>query len=137
LASHAKVHQIEATATELTANLDKFQSVAELYDFLSGPLLLLAQNKISPRADVLAYLTNQLLRNSTNMQNEADAALKKQPAWIIIDVGRPAIPFATINRTPRTGSDSPSPQPVRKTVWRFARCAARPEGMARAAQRRD
>jgi hypothetical protein len=60
---HAKAHQIEATATELTANLDKFKSVAELHDFLSRLLLLLAQNKISPRrAAVLAYITNQLLR---------------------------------------------------------------------------
>ncbi len=90
---HAKAHQIEATATELTANLDKFKSVAELHDFLSRLLLLLAQNKISPRrAAVLAYITNQLLRTINDMQSQADATLKKQPVQIIIDVDRPGKP---------------------------------------------
>ena len=90
---HAKAHQIEATATELTANLDKFKSVAELHDFLSRLLLLLAQNKISPRrAAVLAYITNQLLRTIHTMESDAAAAAKKQPVQIIIDVERPGRP---------------------------------------------
>ena len=90
---HAKAHQIDATATELTANLDKFKSVAELHDFLSRLLLLLAQNKISPRrAAVLAYITNQLLRTINEMQSQADAAKKNQPVQIIIDVERPGAP---------------------------------------------
>ena len=87
---HAKAHQIETTATELTANLGKFQSVAELHDFLARLLLLLAQNKISPRrAAVLAYITNQLLRTINDMQSQADATLKKEPARIVIDMPRP------------------------------------------------
>jgi hypothetical protein len=88
--SHAKAQQIAATATELTANLDKFKSVEELHDFLSRLLLLLAQNKISPRrAAVLAYITNQLLRTITEIQSQADAAAKKKPIQIVIDVPRP------------------------------------------------
>jgi thiamine pyrophosphate-dependent acetolactate synthase large subunit-like protein len=99
---HAKAHQIEATATELTANLDKFKSVAELHDFLSRLLLLLAQNKISPRrAAVLAYITNQLLRTINEMQSQADAAQKKQPVQIIIDVDRPGAPVYDDESSPR------------------------------------
>ena len=90
---HAKLHRIEATATELTANLDQFRSVAELHDFLSRLLLLVAQNKISPRrAAVLAYITNQLLRTIHTMESDAAAAVKKQPVQIIIDVERPGRP---------------------------------------------
>jgi len=101
---HAKAHQIEATATELTANLDKFKSVAELHDFLSRLLLLLAQNKISPRrAAVLAYITNQLLRTINEMQSQADAAQKKQPVQIIIDVDRPGKPVYDDPSDPPTG----------------------------------
>jgi hypothetical protein len=50
-------------ASTLTANLDDFTSAAQINDFLSRLLLLLAQDKISTRrAAVLAYITNQLLR---------------------------------------------------------------------------
>jgi hypothetical protein len=101
---HAKARQIEATATELTANLDKFKSLAELHDLLSRLLLLLAQNKISPRrAVVLAYITNQLLRTINNLQNAADAALKKQPVQIIIDVDRPGNPVYDDPSNPTNG----------------------------------
>ena len=101
---HAKAHQIQATATELTANLDKFKSVAELHDFLSRLLLLLAQNKISPRrAAVLAYITNQLLRTINEMQSQADAAQKKQPVQIIIDVDRPGYPVYDDQSNPTNG----------------------------------
>ncbi len=119
----------EATATELTANFDKFQSVAELHDFLSRLLLLLAQDKISPRrAAVLAYITNQRLRTINDMQSQADAALKKQPVQIIIDVHRPGYPVYD----DRTGSDSPSLQPVRKTVSDLYVASACQEGVAHA-----
>ena len=101
---HAKAHQIEATATELTANLDKFKSVAELHDFLSRLLLPLAQNKISPRRTaVLAYITNQLLRTINEMQRQADAAQKKQPVQIIIDVDRPGAPVYVDESNPTNG----------------------------------
>ena len=50
-------------ASTLTASLDDFASAAQINDFLSRLLLLLAQDKISTRrAAVLAYITNQLLR---------------------------------------------------------------------------
>ena len=49
-------------ASTLTVNLDDFTSAAQINDFLSRLLLLLAQDKISTRrAAVLAYITNQLL----------------------------------------------------------------------------
>jgi hypothetical protein len=52
-------------ASTLIANLDDFTSAAQINNFLSRLLLLLAQDKISNRrAAVLAYVTNQLLRTS-------------------------------------------------------------------------
>jgi hypothetical protein len=78
-AHHAKLQRIEATATELTINLTEFKSAAALNDFLSRLLLLLAQNKISPRrAAVLAYITNQLLRTVTVIQHESAQAAEVQ-----------------------------------------------------------
>ncbi len=95
--AHAKLQRVEETATELTANLTTFKSAEELNDFLSRLLLLLAQNKISPRrAAVLAYITNQLLRTVAVIHQrnaEAQAALKaadeKEVRRIVIDMERP------------------------------------------------
>jgi hypothetical protein len=47
-------------ASTLTPNLDDFTSAAQINDFLSRLLLLLAQDKISTRrAAVLAYITDR------------------------------------------------------------------------------
>jgi hypothetical protein len=47
----------------LTGGLQQFTSPGAVNDFLSRLLLLLAENRISPRrAAVLAYITNQILR---------------------------------------------------------------------------
>jgi len=49
-------------------------------------LLLLAQNKISPRrASVLAYITNQLLRTVVVINHK----VSREPEQIIVDVARP------------------------------------------------
>jgi hypothetical protein len=70
-------------ASTLTANLDDFTSAAQINDFLSRLLLLLAQDKISTRrAAVLAYITNQLLRTlpaidrELNPKDDLDAPVK-------------------------------------------------------------
>jgi len=72
------------TATTLTANLTDFTSAAEINDFLSRLLLLLAQNRISPRkAAVLTYIASQLLRTLP--------AIDKQGGGpeVIVDMQRP------------------------------------------------
>jgi len=73
-------------ASTLTANLDDFTSAAQINDFLSRLLLLLAQDKISTRrAAVLAYITNQLLRTLPAIAKEENA----QPTTFIFDAPRP------------------------------------------------
>jgi len=78
-------------AATLTAGLGEFTSPAPINDFLSRLLLLLAQNRISPRrAAVLAYITNQLLRTVSAMEKEAeDNDPKNAPVKIIWDIPRP------------------------------------------------
>ena len=79
----------DLTAT-LTSGLEKFNSPAAVNDFLSRLLLLLSQDRISPRrAAVLAYITNQILRSVYAM--EAEAERNKEPANIeyVIECPRP------------------------------------------------
>ena len=72
-------------ASTLTANLDDFTSAAQINNFLSRLLLLLAQDKISTRrAAVLAYITNQLLRTLPAIAKEND-----EPAQIVFDMPGP------------------------------------------------
>jgi hypothetical protein len=87
---HAKFDERQQEAADLsyvlTGGLDEFKSPAAINDFLSRLLLLLAQDRISPRrAAVLAYITNQLLRTITAMEQETAAAQdpKKPPVNII------------------------------------------------------
>ena len=73
-------------ASTLTINLDDFTSAAQINDFLSRLLLLLAQDKISTRrAAVLAYITNQLLRTLPAIAKEENA----EPTQIIFDMPGP------------------------------------------------
>jgi hypothetical protein len=73
-------------ASTLTANLDDFTSAAQINDFLSRLLLLIAQGKISTRrAAVLAYITNQLLRTHPAIAKEENA----EPTQIIFDMPGP------------------------------------------------
>ena len=81
-------HSSEVAST-LTANLDDFTSAAQINDFLSRLLLLLAQDKISTRrAAVLAYITNQLLHSHRAIDRERDGQ-DAEPQRIIIDMPRP------------------------------------------------
>ena len=78
-------------AAALTEGLAEFTSAAPLNDFLSRLLLLLAQDRISSRrAAVLAYITNQLLRTVSVMEQEAATKnSKKGPVKIIWDIPGP------------------------------------------------
>ena len=91
--SHAKLPENQRepadVAATLTANLTEFKSAVPINDFLSRLLLLLAQNRISPRrAAVLAYITNQLLRTLPAI-NAEQAAAEDAPQEIIFDMPRP------------------------------------------------
>jgi hypothetical protein len=92
---HAKLpeNQMEpaATAATLTADLKEFRSAIPINDFLARLLLLLAQQKISPRrAAVLAYITNQLLRTLPAIDRELDPPSDKDESTEIIwDMPRP------------------------------------------------
>ena len=93
--SHAKLsanrRQAADLSATLTGGLDEFTSPAAINDFLSRLLLLLAQNRISPRrAAVLAYITNQLLRTLSAMEKEAeDHGPKKTLVKVIWDLPGP------------------------------------------------
>ena len=93
--NHARLpenqHEPADTAASLTANLKEFRSAIPINDFLARLLLLLAEQKISPRrAAVLAYITNQLLRTLPAIDRELN--LKEDPnapAAFIFDAPRP------------------------------------------------
>jgi hypothetical protein len=70
----ANQHDAAEIASTLTVNLTDFTSAAQINDFLSRRLLLLAQDKISARrAAVLAYITNRLLRTLFAIAKEENA----------------------------------------------------------------
>ena len=79
------------TAASLTADLKEFRSAIPINDFLARLLLLLAENKISPRrAAVLAYITNQLLRTLPAIDAELNPKPgKDEPCQIIFDMPGP------------------------------------------------
>ncbi len=105
-ANHARLveNQRESadTAASLTADLKEFRSAIPINDFLARLLLLLAENKISPRrAAVLAYITNQLLRTLPAIDRELNPKEDpNEPAEIIFDAPRP------------DRSEQPEPQPT-------------------------
>ena len=90
------------TAVALTADLKEFRSAIPINEFLARLLLLLAENKISPRrAAVLAYITNQLLRTLPAIDHELKPG-KDEAVEIIFDMPGP-------NRDPET---DPKPEPA-------------------------
>jgi hypothetical protein len=90
------------TAAALTADLKEFRSALPINDFLARLLLLLAENKISPRrAAVLAYITNQLLRTLPVIDRELNPKEDPNaPVEFIFDAPRP------------DRSEQPEPQPT-------------------------
>jgi hypothetical protein len=92
-------------ASTLTVNLDDFTSAAQINDFLSRLLLLLAQDKISTRrAAVLAYITNQLLRTLPAIAKEENA----EPTQIIFDMPGPERDRPVPDQNPMQPTASPS-----------------------------
>ena len=99
---HAKLPQNRVAAADLadtlTAGLGEFHSAANINDFLSRLLLLVAQDRISPRrAAVLAYITNQLLRTVAALDRENKP--QHQHPTIIWDMPGPPRPRATTSST--------------------------------------
>ena len=104
--SHARLPQNQPdpaeTAATLTANLDDFTSAAQVNDFLSRLLLLLAQDKISTRrAAVLTYIASQLLRTLPAIEKENGG-----PVQIIFHDRRPD------RDVPATGPTAPEQNPA-------------------------
>jgi hypothetical protein len=103
--SHARLPENQRepadTFVSLTADLKEFRSAIPINDFLARLLLLLAENKISPRrAAVLAYITNQLLRTLPAIDRELNPKEDPNaPAHFIFDAPRP------------DRSEQPEPQP--------------------------
>jgi len=90
-------------ASTLTAGLNDFTSAAQINDFLSRLLLLLAQDKISTRrAAVLAYITNQILRTLPAIAKEENA----QPTGIIVDMPGPYDPPGSDNSSVSAPQDT-------------------------------
>ena len=107
--SHASLPENQRepdTAASLTADLKEFRSAIPINDFLARLLLLLAENKISPRrAAVLAYITNQLLRTLPAIDRELNPKEDpNQPPEIVWDMPGP-------NRDP-----APAPEPTYSAV---------------------
>jgi len=84
------VHQPDpALAAELLGDLTEFQSAAEVNQFLSRLLLLLAQDRLSPRRGaVMAYTCNLLLRSlhAIDIENKIAAEAPQEVVW---DLPRP------------------------------------------------
>ena len=82
-----------ALAAVLISGLEEFTSAAPINQFLSRLLLLLAEDRISPRrAAVMAYTANLLLRSISVMDQEAAATAqeaKNRSLTVIWDVPRP------------------------------------------------
>ena len=111
--------QSDAADSDLTAAfsglLGDFHSAAQINDFLSKLVLLLAQNRISSRrAAVLAYINQLLLRTLPAIEQERDPQSPENASTpiIVMDVARPTRP-PSIDRGPQSGHapDSSRGQP--------------------------
>jgi len=96
---HVRSRQKQREAADLTAvltgNHAEFKSAAQINDFLSKLVVLLAQNRISSRrAAVLAYINQLLLRTLPAIEQERDSQSPENSATpvIVMDVARPTRP---------------------------------------------
>jgi hypothetical protein len=103
-ARHAAIGEASDLAATLTAGLDQFTSAEPINRFLSRLLLLLAQDRISPRrAAVMAYTANLLLRSVSAMGQEAAAAQNPPKRQVQVIWNLPCPPRE------REGMPEPSP----------------------------
>ena len=91
--------QSEAADSDVTAAfsglLSDFKSAAQINDFLSKLVVLLAQNRISSRrAAVLAYINQLLLRTLPAIEQERDPQSHDNASTpvIVVDIARPIRP---------------------------------------------
>jgi hypothetical protein len=107
--THAKItaqrREADDLTVALTQGLEEFTSAADINDFLSRLLLLLAQDRISPRRGaVMAYTANLLLRTLPAIEEERSPRdAKKLPPRIVFQI--PGPPHET------EGLPEPSPVP--------------------------
>jgi hypothetical protein len=97
-AHHTRLRFVREEAhlsSALFGELKKFETAAEVNDVLSRLLLLVSQDRVSPRrAAVMAYICNLLLRSVPKPENE--------PPEIIFDAPRPERSY------PEPGDPQPS-----------------------------
>lgn len=87
---HAQLHlqhlEVPDLSPDLVGTLTGFTSAADINRVLSKLLILLSQNRVSPRrAAVIAYISNLLLRTLPAIEHESD----DDGTQIIFDVPRP------------------------------------------------
>jgi len=79
---HRLVREEADLSTALVGELKKFETTDDVNDVLSRLLILVSQDRVSPRrAAVMAYICNLLLRSVPKPDNE--------PAQIIVDMPGP------------------------------------------------
>jgi len=100
----------EDLAAALTAGLDEFTSATPVNQFLSRLLLLLAQDRISPRRGaVMAYTANLLLRTVSVM--DAEKELNEEPTTIVYEIGVPRPDYSTDIKAQQPASLEPTTSP--------------------------
>lgn len=86
---HAQLHlqqfEIPDLSPDLVGSLTDFKFAADINQVLSKLLILLSQNRISPRrAAVIAYVSSLLLRTLPAIEHESD-----EDTVVVFDVPRP------------------------------------------------
>ncbi len=77
--------QLADLSPDLVGQLTDFKSAADINQVLSKLLILLSQNRVSPRrAAVIAYVTSLLLRTLPAIEHEAD-----EQTVVVWDIPRP------------------------------------------------
>ncbi|HLZ91831.1 MAG TPA: hypothetical protein VKQ28_08960 [Candidatus Acidoferrum sp.] len=95
-------------SADFLLQLDDLQSAEQINQFLGKLLILVVQNRISPRrAAVLTYITNQLLRSLVAIQREIDS---EPPRFDWENCPRPLRDLPD--------SDTPVPQPAEESTAR-------------------
>jgi hypothetical protein len=107
-------------SAELMADVTKFTSASDINKFLSKILILLSQDRISPRrASILAYTCSLLLRTLPAIEREHQPKLAKQPnnvpvIWDIPspDRARHDHPHPVLASSASAQLAAPAPNPV-------------------------
>ncbi len=91
----------------LADDVTEFQSAHDINEFLSRLLLMLSENRVSPRrAAVLAYVCNLLLRTLPLMAHETE---DPGDGFTHMDVSLPGVDFGDLPRPKRDIIPAPGP----------------------------